>query len=122
MAVGTLGGAIYAIGGQFLIIYFLNVITIFSGLDDQNCYKTVERYDIELNRWTTVSDMNVPRGGVAVTTYGIKIQENNFSIYCSENHLYAVGGNSGTSSLNSCERYDPICQYQVLTIGYHILM
>lgn len=52
----------------FLLIY----IDFFPGLDDQNCYKTVERYDIELNQWSQVQDMNNPRGGVAVATFGIK--------------------------------------------------
>ena len=45
-------------------------MNICEGLDDQNCYKAVERYDIELNQWTHVAEMNVPRGGVAVATYG----------------------------------------------------
>ena len=36
------------------------------GLDDNTCYNTVERYDPESNTWSTVKDMNFPRGGVAV--------------------------------------------------------
>ena len=38
--------------------------------------------------------MHVQRGGVGVTAL--------------DRHLYAVGGNDGTSSLDSCERYDPL--------------
>jgi hypothetical protein len=53
----------------FKIVFELQ-LKIVSGLDDQNCYKTVERYDIEANQWTHVADMNAPRGGVAVATYG----------------------------------------------------
>ena len=37
--------------------------------------------------------MNVQRGGVGVAALA--------------KYLYAVGGNDGTSSLDSCERYDP---------------
>ena len=47
------------------------MIFLFSGLDDQNCYKTVERYDIQENVWVQVADMNTPRGGVAVAAYGL---------------------------------------------------
>ena len=38
--------------------------------------------------------MHIQRGGVGVTTL--------------DKYLYAVGGNDGTSSLDSCERYDPL--------------
>jgi kelch-like protein 8 len=55
--------------------------------------QTVERYDVDLNQWSTVAPMNVQRGGVGVAALG--------------KYLYAVGGNDGTSSLDSCERFDP---------------
>ena len=52
LAVACLGGPLYAIGG----------------LDDNTCYNTVERYDPETDSWSCVQSMNVPRGGVAVST------------------------------------------------------
>lgn len=55
--------------------------------------------------------MLIPRGGVAVTTYGNLEKPDLLLKRSLENHLYAIGGNSGTSSLDSCERYDPICLY-----------
>jgi kelch-like protein 8 len=29
-------------------------------------------------------------------------------VHCLQNYLYAVGGNDGATSLDSCERYDPL--------------
>lgn len=48
IALASLGGPIYAIGG----------------LDDNTCFSDVERYDIESDQWSTVAPMNTPRGGV----------------------------------------------------------
>lgn len=48
IALASLGGPIYAIGG----------------LDDNTCFNDVERYDIESDQWSTVAPMNSPRGGV----------------------------------------------------------
>lgn len=48
IALASLGGPIYAIGG----------------LDDNTCFSDVERYDIDSDRWSTVASMNTPRGGV----------------------------------------------------------
>ena len=50
------GGPMYALGG----------------LDDNTCYNTVERYDPESNTWSTVKDMNFPRGGVAVAAMKVR--------------------------------------------------
>lgn len=36
------------------------------GLDDKNCFDTVERYDPVANTWTQVASLNLPRGGVGV--------------------------------------------------------
>lgn len=62
--------------------------------------------------------MNVERGGVAVATYGkfnFKAKKKWIQfptvfpiIYLLGGYLFAVGGNNGTSSLDSCERYDPL--------------
>lgn len=48
IALSSLGGPIYAIGG----------------LDDNTCFNDVERYDVECDRWTAVAPMITPRGGV----------------------------------------------------------
>lgn len=48
IALASLGGPIYAIGG----------------LDDNTCFSDVERYDIESDQWSAVAPMNTPRGGV----------------------------------------------------------
>lgn len=48
IALASLGGPIYAIGG----------------LDDNTCFNYVERYDIECDQWSTVAPMITPRGGV----------------------------------------------------------
>ncbi|KAL4617321.1 kelch-like protein 8-like [Arapaima gigas] len=77
IALAALGGPIYAIGG----------------LDDNSCFNDVERYDIGLDRWSTVAPMNMPRGGVGSVALG--------------SHVYAVGGNDGVASLSSVERFDP---------------
>ena len=60
------------------------------GLDDVNCYRTVERYDSQSDEWTEVASLKSPRGGVGVATLG--------------RHLYAVGGNDGSASLQTVER------------------
>ena len=31
----------------------------------------------------------------------------NFYVYLSQGFLYAIGGNDGAASLDTCERYDP---------------
>ncbi|XP_045140273.1 kelch-like protein 8 [Echinops telfairi] len=77
IALASLGGPIYAIGG----------------LDDNTCFNDVERYDIESDQWGTVAPMNTPRGGVGSVAL--------------VNHVYAVGGNDGVASLSSVEKYDP---------------
>jgi kelch-like protein 8 len=77
IAVGVLEGPMYAVGG----------------LDDVNCYRTVERYDPQLDEWTEVASLKSPRGGVGVATLG--------------KYLYAAGGNDGSASLQTVERYDP---------------
>jgi len=53
----------------------------------------MERYDPLTNTWTTLTPMNVRRSTHDLAVMG--------------NYLYAVGGNDGSSSLNSIEKYDP---------------
>ena len=61
-----MGGAIYAVGG----------------LDDKNCFDTVERYDPVANTWTQVASLNLPRGGVGVAV--LKVSQ---YITCSYIHV-----------------------------------
>ena len=56
-----------------------------------NCYRTVERYDPQSDEWTEVASLKSPRGGVGVATLG--------------KHLYAAGGNDGSASLQTVERW-----------------
>jgi hypothetical protein len=51
LALASLGGPIYAVGG----------------LDDTTCFSTVERYDCTTDSWTFVASMLTPRGGVGLT-------------------------------------------------------
>lgn len=60
------------------------------GLDDVNCYRTVERYDPQSDEWTEVCSLRSPRGGVGVAPLG--------------KYLYAAGGNDGSASLQTVER------------------
>ena len=48
---------------------------------------------MESDTWRLVAEMNVKRGGVGLAVL--------------DNCLYAVGGNDGSSSLDSCEKYCP---------------
>lgn len=69
------------------------------------------------NRWTLWhwAERVDPRAGNEYATgrrssgclwlvYGMKTK----NLFFSENSLFAIGGNSGTCSLDSCEKYDPI--------------
>ena len=65
-------------------------INYLGGLDDVNCYRTVERYDPQLDEWTEVASLKSPRGGVGVCTL--------------RKYLYAAGGNDGSTSLQTVEK------------------
>jgi N-acetylneuraminic acid mutarotase len=71
---------IYALGGNC----WLGSCTIFN---------TAEAYDPTTNTWTAIASMGTGRMNLAATTLNGKI--------------YAVGGDSGSSSLNTAEAYDP---------------
>jgi kelch-like protein 8 len=55
--------------------------------------------------------MNYPRGGVAIATSKVGIAKiiPNVIVMVSvlQGFLYAIGGNDGATSLDSCERFDP---------------
>lgn len=57
IALASLGGPIYAVGG----------------LDDSTCFNIVERYDPESDTWSSVQNMDVPRGGVAVAVLKVRL-------------------------------------------------
>ena len=77
LGLACMGGAIYAVGG----------------LDDKNCFDTVERYDPNGNTWTQVASLNLPRGGVGVAVLKVgrcdlsKIRTNRFYLGCSRSYL-----------------------------------
>ncbi|KAM8886293.1 uncharacterized protein AB9W97_013470 [Spinachia spinachia] len=78
VAVGTLDGQIYAVGGA----------------DHVRCYSSVERYNPDADSWSTdVASLSGPRSGVSVAAMG--------------GYLYAIGGHDGLSATNTVERYDP---------------
>ncbi|XP_028313999.1 kelch-like protein 20 [Gouania willdenowi] len=78
VAVGTLGGKIYTVGGE----------------DNIRCYNSVERYSPETDSWSTdVAPLSSPRTGVCLVTV--------------DQYLYAIGGHDGISSISTMERYDP---------------
>ena len=62
LGLACMGGAIYAVGG----------------LDDKNCFDTVERYDPVANTWTQVASLNLPRGGVGVAVLKVMPDQNPF--------------------------------------------
>ncbi|XP_054628514.1 kelch-like protein 20 [Dunckerocampus dactyliophorus] len=78
MAVGTLDGKIYAVGGE----------------DNVRCYSNVERYDPDADSWSAdVAPLDSPRSGVCVVAM--------------DGYLYAIGGHDGITAMNTVERYDP---------------
>lgn len=57
LALASLGGPVYAVGG----------------LDDTTCFNTVERYDPTTDSWTFVAAMLTPRGGVGLTALKVRL-------------------------------------------------
>ncbi|XP_047447188.1 kelch-like protein 20 isoform X2 [Mugil cephalus] len=78
LAVGTLGGDIYTVGGE----------------DSVRCYSSVERYSPDTDSWSTdVAPLSGPRSGVCLVAM--------------DGYLYAIGGHDGIAAMNTVERYDP---------------
>ncbi|XP_024909225.1 kelch-like protein 20 isoform X2 [Cynoglossus semilaevis] len=77
VAVGTLSGQIYAVGGE----------------DSIRCYNSVERYSPDTDSWSTdVAPLSSPRSGVCLVEM--------------DGYLYAIGGHDGITAMNTVERYD----------------
>ncbi|KAK9522228.1 hypothetical protein VZT92_018705 [Zoarces viviparus] len=78
VAVGTLDGKIYTVGGE----------------DHIRCYSSVERYSPDTDSWSTdVAPLSSPRSGVCLVEM--------------DGYLYAIGGHDGIAAINTVERYDP---------------
>ncbi|KAA8592554.1 hypothetical protein FQN60_018009 [Etheostoma spectabile] len=78
VAVGTLDGKIYTVGGE----------------DNIRCYSSVERYNPDTDSWSTdVVPLSSPRSGVCLVAM--------------DGYLFAIGGHDGIAAINSVERYDP---------------
>jgi len=76
-----LGNYIYAIGG-------------FDGIDRHNRLTSAEKFDISLNNWEKIADLNGQRSDFGAVAYGGKI--------------YVLGGFDGNDYLSSVEVYCPI--------------
>ncbi|XP_051278748.1 kelch-like protein 20 isoform X1 [Dicentrarchus labrax] len=78
VAVGTVDGNIYTVGGE----------------DHIRCYSSVERYNPDTDSWSTdVAPLSSPRSGVCLVAM--------------DGYLYAIGGHDGIAAINTVERYDP---------------
>lgn len=65
----------------------------------------MERYDPQSDEWSEVASLKSPRGGVGVGALG--------------HHLYAAGGNDGSASLQTVERYSVPLEYSCLTMIFY---
>ncbi|KAL3205156.1 hypothetical protein MRX96_040877 [Rhipicephalus microplus] len=83
--VAVLDRSLYAVGGN----------------DGSLCLSSAERFDLTANMWDHVGSMHSRR----------QVQHPCFNdtheVVQADGYLYAVGGNDGSSSLNTVERYDP---------------
>ncbi|XP_044053723.1 kelch-like protein 20 isoform X1 [Siniperca chuatsi] len=78
VAVGTLDGKIYTVGGE----------------DNVRCYSSVERYNPDTDSWSTdLAPLSSPRSGVCLVEL--------------DGYLYAIGGHDGIAAINTVDRYDP---------------
>ncbi|XP_046871457.1 kelch-like protein diablo isoform X1 [Hypomesus transpacificus] len=78
VAVGTLDGKVYTVGGD----------------DNVSCFRSVERYDPDTDSWSSdVAPLSSPRSGVCLVEL--------------DGHLWALGGFDGMAATNTVERYDP---------------
>ncbi|XP_048639532.1 kelch-like protein 17 [Marmota marmota marmota] len=118
LGVAALHGLLYAAGGY----------------DGASCLNSAERYDPLTGTWTSIAAMSTRRRYVRVATLGgprpwllqwicphpvappvvpptqliwLPIPRSTHDLVAMDGWLYAVGGNDGSSSLNSIEKYHP---------------
>ncbi|XP_019954646.2 kelch-like protein diablo [Paralichthys olivaceus] len=78
VAVCSLDGQIYAVGGE----------------DKVRCFSSVERYSPDTDSWSTdVAPLSSPRSGVCLVAM--------------DGYLFAIGGHDGITAMSTVERYDP---------------
>uniref|UniRef100_A0A672GUS6 Kelch-like family member 17 n=1 Tax=Salarias fasciatus TaxID=181472 RepID=A0A672GUS6_SALFA len=100
------------------------MLYVAGGNDGTSCLNSVERFNPKTNTWEGVSPMNIRRSGptsvalsvgsgVPFPVAGVKTRSvgdewmNTHDLVAMDGWLYAVGGNDGSSSLNSIEKYNP---------------
>lgn len=60
-------------------------------MNDSNCLKTVERYDLMKDQWERIADLNVQRRALSAVAF--------------PDGIYVVGGFDGENYLSSVEKY-----------------
>ncbi|KAI6073673.1 Kelch-like 17 [Aix galericulata] len=96
------------------------MLYVAGGNDGTSCLNSVERYNPKTNTWESVAPMNI-RSGVAeppCAPHALRWSltapwslpgpsRSTHDLVAMDGWLYAVGGNDGSSSLNSIEKYNP---------------
>uniref|UniRef100_A0A8C6YY89 Kelch like family member 17 n=1 Tax=Nothoprocta perdicaria TaxID=30464 RepID=A0A8C6YY89_NOTPE len=91
------------------------MLYVAGGNDGTSCLNSVERYNPKSNTWESVAPMNIRSslgicGAGHVLLKGARLRPvrvNTHDLVAMDGWLYAVGGNDGSSSLNSIEKYNP---------------
>lgn len=71
----------------------LELIYVAGGFDGDSRHNSVETYDPQIDRWTSVTPMNVCREGAGLVA--------------TNDVIYSIGGYDGVSIQSSVEVYDP---------------
>ncbi|NXR87316.1 KLH28 protein, partial [Hypocryptadius cinnamomeus] len=88
---------------NFGVGVMLGFIFVVGGHNGVSHLSSIERYDPHQNQWTVCRPMKEPRTGVDVAPFSAGV-----GAAVIDNHLYVVGGHSGSSYLNTVQRYEPI--------------
>uniref|UniRef100_A0A8C7EAZ0 Kelch like family member 17 n=1 Tax=Nothoprocta perdicaria TaxID=30464 RepID=A0A8C7EAZ0_NOTPE len=91
------------------------MLYVAGGNDGTSCLNSVERYNPKSNTWESVAPMNIPPLCPAHNAaFGLMSprslhgpSRSTHDLVAMDGWLYAVGGNDGSSSLNSIEKYNP---------------
>uniref|UniRef100_A0A915J9V8 BTB domain-containing protein n=1 Tax=Romanomermis culicivorax TaxID=13658 RepID=A0A915J9V8_ROMCU len=73
-------------------VFLNNYLIVCGGNNRAECLKSVERFDLNANKWTSLAPMLKERA--------------RFGACICDGKIYAVGGSDGSSDLNTCECYD----------------